>query len=32
MTWPFCTLSPAVTIGFWFWQVPWLERRNFSRP
>ena len=19
------------TIGFWFWQVPWLERRNFSR-
>src|SRR4051794_38509631 len=31
MTWPFCTLSPAATIGFWWTLVPWLERRNLIR-
>ena len=28
--WPFTTFWPKRTMGFWFTQVPALERRNFS--
>ncbi len=28
---PALTLSPTATTGFWFMQVPWLERSNLSR-
>ena len=31
MTWPFSTLSPTLTIGFWFWQVRWLRPTNLRR-
>ena len=27
-TWPFFTLSPMRTMGFWFMQVFWFERWN----
>ena len=29
-TWPFLTLSPGSTSGFWWISVPWFERMYFS--